>query len=79
MDPTRLPQALYPLAPDSQTACYSPVAQGARADPEHCPSHPGWVMKRALGWAIVIALVLVALLLVQVWIRQHGGYRGPFK
>ncbi len=24
MDPTRLPQALYPLALDSQSACYSP-------------------------------------------------------
>ncbi len=36
-------------------------------------------MKRALGWAIVIGLVLVALLLVQVWIGQHGGYRGPFR
>lgn len=23
MDPTRLPHAPYPLAPDSQTACYS--------------------------------------------------------
>jgi len=24
MDPIRLPHAPYPLAPDSQTACYSP-------------------------------------------------------
>jgi hypothetical protein len=24
MDPTRLPHAPYPLAPDSQTACYLP-------------------------------------------------------
>ena len=36
-------------------------------------------MKRALGWAIVIALILVALLLVHVWIGQHGGYRRPFR
>jgi hypothetical protein len=24
MDPTRMPQVPHPLAPDSQTACYSP-------------------------------------------------------
>ncbi len=33
MDPARLPHAPYPLAPDSQSACFVPWLKAPRADP----------------------------------------------